>query len=502
MKLSILVPVYNEEEFLGELLERVLAAPLPAGLEREVIVVDDGSDDGSAEIAALYAERHAGVVRVKRHGRNLGKGAAVRTAVEEARGELAVIQDADLEYDPREYGRLLGPLLEGKADVVYGTRFAVGTERRVLYFWHALANHLLTTAVNLLSDLNLTDVWTCYKAFRTPLLKSIPLRSDGFGFEPEVTIKLAQRQVRIYETPVSYHGRTYEEGKKIGKSDALLALLTVMRFAVQRDIYKESGPEILDTLSSALRFNAWMAERIRPYVGRRVLEIGAGIGNLSRCLAPRRELYIASDIDEEHLARLRTRLAHRPNFRAVTCDLSRGEDFDGLEGQVDTVVCLNVLEHVEDDRAGLANINRALMPGGRAIILVPEGMSVYGELDRVLGHCRRYTAAELRSKIEAAGFVVEEMFEFNRVTRPGWWWNGRVLKRRRFSRLQLGVFDRLVWLWKRVDGVIPWKGTSVVAVGRKKGGWMDYAGMVDSGEQRSDAAVDDTVYGGTERRSE
>ena len=362
--LTIIVPAYNEEEFLGELLERVLAAPLPAGVEREVIVVDDGSDDGTGEVAERFAERHPGAVRARRHERNLGKGAAIRTGLEEARGEYTVIQDADLEYDPREYVRLLSPLMDGKADVVYGTRFAVGMERRVLYFWHALANQLLTTAVNLVSDLNLTDVWTCYKAFRTSLMKSIPIRSDGFGFEPEVTIKLAQRQVRIYETPISYHGRTYEEGKKIGKSDAALALLTVLRFAVQRDIYKESGPEILDTLSSARRFNGWMAETVRPYVGRRVLEIGAGIGNLSHCLAPRRELYLASDIDEEHLARLRTRLAHRPNFRAVECDLSRKEDFNGLEGAVDTVVCLNVLEHVEDDAAGLDNIYRALDAGG------------------------------------------------------------------------------------------------------------------------------------------
>jgi 2-polyprenyl-3-methyl-5-hydroxy-6-metoxy-1,4-benzoquinol methylase len=466
--LTIIVPAYNEEEFLGELLERVLAAPLPEGLAREVIVVDDGSDDGSGEIAERYAERYPGVVRVRRQARNLGKGAAIRTGLAEARGEYTLIQDADLEYDPREYGRLLGPLLEGKADAVYGTRFAVGMERRVLYFWHALANQVLTTAVNLVSDLNLTDVWTCYKAFRTSLVKSIPLRSDGFGFEPEVTIKLAQRQVRIYETPISYHGRTYEEGKKIGKGDAALALLTVMRFAVQRDIYKESGPEILDTLSSARRFNGWMAETVRPYVGQRVLEIGAGIGNLSHCLAPRREMYLASDIDDEHLARLRTRLAHRPNFRAVGCDLSRRADFDALAGTLDTVVCLNVLEHVEDDAAGLENIHRALAPGGRAIVLVPEGMSVYGELDRVLGHFRRYAKEELKGKMETAGFEVERVIEFNRVTRPGWWWNGRVLKRRRFSRIQLGVFDRMVWLWKRVDGWLPWKGTSLIAVGWKR----------------------------------
>ncbi len=461
---SILVPVFNEEEFLGELLDRVLAAPLPAGVEREVIVVDDGSDDGSAEVAERYADR----VRLLRHGHNLGKGAAVRTALKEAHGEFALVQDADLEYDPREYGRLLGPLLDGRADAVYGTRFAVGMERRVLYFWHALANNLLTTAVNLVSDLNLTDVWSCYKAFRTSLVKSIPLRSNGYGFEPEVTIKLAQRQARIYETPISYHGRTYAEGKKIRALDGLLAVGTLIRFAIVRDTYAAGDAGILDAFDSVPHFNAWMADTVRPWMGGRVLEMGAGIGNLSRHLARRRELYLASDINEEHMARLRERMTHRPNFRAVRCDLTRAADFEPLmQERLDTVVCLNVLEHVEDDAAGLANMYRVLEPGGRAIVLVPEGMSIYGEFDRVLGHARRYSADELREKARAAGFEVEALFGFNRVSRPGWWLNGRILKRRAVGRMQLAVVDHLTWLWRRTDRLLPWRGTSLILVARK-----------------------------------
>ncbi|HXZ88944.1 MAG TPA: glycosyltransferase, partial [Candidatus Binataceae bacterium] len=304
---SILVPLYNEEEFIGALLERVAAAPLPEGCEREVIVVDDGSTDGSGEAAAAAIARHAPWMHLMRHRANRGKGAAIRTALAEARGEFTIIQDADLEYDPREYVRLLKPLLEGNADVVYGSRFQSAGERRVLYFWHALANRLLVTLVNLVADLNLTDVWTCYKAFRTELLRGIPIRSNRFGFEPEITIKLAQRQVAIYETPISYYGRTYEEGKKIGKWDAIAALGTVLRCALTRDIYTSTGPEILDTLSGAPHFNKWMADTVAPYLGQRVLEIGAGIGNLTRHLARRRERYVATDIDREALARLRSR---------------------------------------------------------------------------------------------------------------------------------------------------------------------------------------------------
>ncbi len=465
--LSIIVPVYNEEEFLGAVLDRVLAAPLPDGLEREVVIVDDGSDDGSWEIATHYASSHPRLIRAVRHPRNLGKGAAIRSALERVRGDFTLIQDADLEYSPRDWPALLQPLLEGQADAVFGTRFAVGIQRRVLYFWHSLANVFLTTFVNLVSDLNLTDVWTCYKVFRTSLLKSIPLRSDGFGFEPEITIKLAQRQVNIYETPISYHGRTYDEGKKIGKLDAVFGALTVLRFAFTRDIYIESGPEILDTLSSAHRFNLWMADTIRPYVGKRVLEIGAGMGNLSRCLAPRRQLYVASDIDGEHLARLRIRLSHRPNFRALECNLSQASDFESVRGLVDTIVCLNVLEHVEDDAGGLRNMFETLEPGGRAIVLVPEGMSVYGELDRVLGHFRRYSEEELMSEARAAGFEVEHFLKFNRITRPGGYVNGSSLKGGSFSRVQLAVFDALVPLWRRIDKLIPWRPVSIIIVARK-----------------------------------
>ncbi|HAX41697.1 MAG TPA: glycosyltransferase [Bryobacteraceae bacterium] len=463
--ISIIVPVWNEEEFLPELLRRVRAAPLPG--EREILVVDDGSTDGSAEIAEAEAAAHPGLIRVFRHGKNRGKGAAVRTALGKARGEFTVIQDADLEYDPREYERLLGPLLEGRAEAVFGTRFAVGVERRVLYFWHSLANRVLTTLVNVVADLNLTDVWTCYKAARTELLRSIPITSPRFGFEPEITIKLAQRQVPIYETPVSYHGRTYEEGKKIGKWDAVAAVFTILRCAVTRNIYREAGPEILDILSRAPRFNRWMAETVTPFLGRRVMEIGSGIGNLSRHLAPRRERYLATDIDAEHLARLRARFSHRPHMEVRHCNLAEPGDFDGLEGSVDAVVCLNVLEHVEDDRTGLANIYRALAPGGRAVVLVPEGMSVYGTLDEALGHCRRYSEEELRGKMTEAGLEVERVLYFNRPTRPGWFVNGRILKRRTFSRFQIWVFDRLVWFWRRIDGWLPWRPTSLIAVGRK-----------------------------------
>jgi len=466
--LSILIPVYNEEEFIGAVLERVLAAPLPLDghqSDRELIVVDDGSTDGTAETIEEFLRDHPSApIRLVRHERNHGKGAAVRTALEYATGEFAIIQDGDLEYNPCEYGKLLRPLMAGDADVVYGSRFVVAGERRVLYFWHALANHFLAGLCNIVADLNLTDVWTCYKVFRTALIRSIPIRSDRFGIEPEITVKLAKRQARIYEVPISYHGRTYEEGKKIGTSDAFAAVWVLFRTWLSSDIYKHEGPDILDALSGAIRFNRWMADVIAPYLGTRVLELGAGMGNLSRLLSPRRRRYVATDIDGEHLARLRFRLQHRPNLETAICDLTRPEHFQPFHSQMDTVVCLNVLEHVEDDLQGLRNIRSALGEGGRAIVLVPQGQNVYGTLDEALGHYRRYSKGELESKFRECGFRLENILEFNRATYLGWFICGRILHARSFSRLGLTAFDRMVPLWRRIDGKLPWPPTSLIAL--------------------------------------
>jgi glycosyltransferase involved in cell wall biosynthesis len=464
--LSILVPAYNEEEFLAASILRALEAPLPEGLESEVVAVNDGSTDSTAQILNELAEQFPGRVRVFHHTHNSGKGAAIRTALAEARGEFGIIQDGDLEYDPAEYPKVLGPLLSNKADVVYGSRFLISGERRVIYYWHSLANHILTTACNMAADLNLTDMETCYKAFRISLARSIPIRSNRFGIEPELTIKFAKRQASIYEVPISYYGRTYDEGKKIGARDAVSALWVILRYFFSRDIYTDRGAHILDSLAGTKRFNRWMADTVRPWLGTRVLELGSGIGNMTQHLAGGRKVYVASDIEEEHLARLRVRFRGRPNLRIRYCDLCSAADFQDLRGQFDTVVCLNVVEHVQDDLTALRNIFSALQPGGVAIILVPQDQAAYGTLDEVLGHYRRYSEAQLRARMEEAGFQIERMLHFNRVTRPGWRVNGQLLKRRSFSRFQLRVFDMLVPLWRVIDGWFPWPAVSVIAIGR------------------------------------
>ena len=222
--LSVVVPCYNEQATIKLLLDRVLASPFVA----EVIVVDDGSTDDSVALARATADAR---VRVLSQFVNQGKGAAVRRGFGEATAEIVVVQDADLEYDPNEYGLLVTPILDGRADVVYGSRFAGGGERRVLYFWHAVGNNLLTTVSNMFTNLNLTDMETCYKAFRREVLDSFVLQEDRFGVEPEITAKVARGGWRVYEVGISYDGRTYAEGKKIGWRDGIRAVYCIVAYS-------------------------------------------------------------------------------------------------------------------------------------------------------------------------------------------------------------------------------------------------------------------------------
>ena len=245
------------------------------------------------------------------------------------------------------------------------------------------------------------------------------------------------------------------------------AFWLIARFGLTRDIYLDSGAQILDTLAHTPKFNDWMADTVRGAAGSRVLELGAGIGNLTQKLLPRRKLYFATDIDDEHMARLRIRFQNKPNLNVCRCDLTNPEDFAPLAGRFDTVICLNVVEHVEHDQVALANIASALSEGGRAVVLVPQGQAVYGTLDEVLGHYRRYSPVELQRKMEEAGLQVERIIQFNRVTLPAWFVNGRVFKKRTFGRFQLWAFDHLVWLWRRIDRWLPWPSVSLIAVGVK-----------------------------------
>jgi SAM-dependent methyltransferase len=303
---------------------------------------------------------------------------------------------------------------------------------------------------------------------RSRLLKSIPLESSTFDVEPELAIKLAKRGARIFEVPINYSGRTYGEGKKITWKDGVRALWAILRYSLSDRIFTEdeSGGEILERLNRAPRFTSWMADVLRPFVGQRVLEIGAGTGNMSMHLMPR-STYWATDVNPHYLDYLLTLRATRPYMRVARTNAMERETYP--RGQsFDTVVCLNVVEHVEDDLQALGNIRDVLEESGRAIVLVPYGPGLYGTLDEVLGHFRRYTEEQLVAVAEKAGFRVERVLKFNRPGVPAWWLNGRILHRKTFGLAQIRVLNLLTPLFRLVDGWLPLPPLSIIAILRKE----------------------------------
>ena len=461
VSLGIIVPVYNEQYLVETSLKRLAVLDESPWLSRvRVIVVNDCSTDHTAEVLQQFRDKLWSSERVQfewvflDHVNNEGKGSAIQTGLLHANTDLVVIHDADLEYHPEDLIKMIEVFVAEDADAVFGSRFLASEYRRVLFFRHSLGNKLLTLLTNFVTDLNLTDMETCYKMVKGELLRSIPLESRGFGFEPEITIKLSKREARIFEIPIRYSGRTYAEGKKITWKDGFRALGALLKFGISDRIYvaDEHGSEILARLNRAPRFTKWMADTIRPYVGERVLEIGAGIGNLTTNLVPRTEYY-ASDINEHYLDRLNNLKLTRPYLEVGYTDASAGETYPKAE--FDTVICLNVVEHLEDDVKALRNICGSLEKEGRAIILVPSGPGLYGTLDKVLGHYRRYTRDQLVEACARAGFRVEKVLKFNRIGSPGWWWNGKVLKKTTFGFWQIKLLNTLIPFVRPIDRFLP-----------------------------------------------
>ncbi|HUP49890.1 MAG TPA: glycosyltransferase [Thermoanaerobaculia bacterium] len=477
--LSVIVPCYNERATVAELLRRVKEVPI----EKEIIVVDDKSTDGSLDVVAALARQWPEIRHILQP-RNEGKGAALRRGIEEARGEIVLIQDADLEYDPAEYAKLIQPILDGHADVVYGSRFE-GYPRRVMLYWHRLGNTFLTFLSNMTTNLDLTDMETCYKAFRREVIQSIKLNSNRFGFEPEVTAKVAKRGYRIFEVPISYYGRDYWEGKKINWRDGLSAIWTILRYGLFNDDTGE--PPTYTTVrrrGRLKRYNRWIWDRISPFVGQRVLEVGAGSGTMTRFLYGR-ELIVATERETPYLDRLRNAFRRRPGIIVERLDLEAPDAADLARYSFDTVTCINVLEHTADDETALRRAHDLLVPGGRVIVYVPAGRRLFGSLDRGIGHQRRYEKEELTAKLQQAGFEVEHVSFQNRIARLAWWFNAKLTGRRALPSAQSRLFDMMVPLFRALEGSNPSTGLSLIAVGRR----LSTAAAQSVAEAREGAAI-------------
>ena len=474
--LAIVIPCFNEAATVKSVVDHVLASPFTA----EVIVVDDGSTDGSVEILRGSDDPR---LRVVETGINLGKGAALRRGFREVTAPFVVVQDADLEYDPQDYAELLQPLIDGHADVVFGTRFSP-RPHRVMYFWNAVANRLLTMTSNMVTNLNLTDVATGFKVFRREVIQSIDLDQDRFGFEFEVTAKAAHAQWRIYEVGISYDGRTYAEGKKVRPVDGLRALVCILRYSgpglrfarprlVSQTFSETTGFEdaddelraSLDNLDDARNYAAWIVEMMSPYLHGDIIEIGAGHGTMSERLSELGRL-TASELSSRAADVLRQRFADREDVTVVEGAV---DEVMGTE-RYDAAVMINVLEHIPDDVEALRDVYAGLRPGGCVALFVPAHEALYSPFDHVIGHHRRYRRSTLAEALTMAGFEITELRYVNVPGLFAWFLVARVLSQKPTQSALATGFDRFaVPVLRRLEAryTMP-TGVSLLAIGTRR----------------------------------
>ena len=478
--ISVVIPTFNERKTIREIVRRVKSSPR----EKEIIIVDDCSTDGTRHIIReLEADPEVRIVLLPK---NSGKGHALRAGFKIASKDVVLIQDADLEYDPDDYETLLRPIELGRADVVYGSRFLHG-ERRVLYFKHTIGNRLLTLFSNLCTDLNLTDMETGYKVFKREIIQNIDLVSNRFGFEPEITAKIAALNCSVYEVPVRYYGRSYAQGKKITWKDGLAALFHITRFAFSSDGFirdraaidsvlvappldPDVGVDTLEAFEGAKRYNSWICDRISSAIGPRVLEVGSGIGNIVAEVLAREDVraVVATDLSESSLATLRDRLGDDGRLGTKVWNAENPPPADLLADKFDTIICSNVLEHIENHDQAVEHMRQLLKPDGKLVILVPCNPLIYSGMDEDLGHFRRYTRKELSRVLSENGMNVQEMISHNFVGAVGWWWAGRVRKRRVIRVKDTVTFDKLVPFLRPIDHILtkPFGGVSLIAIAR------------------------------------
>ena len=465
---SVLTVVQNAAHSLEPFLKNVLSLSDQSFQIIELIVVDNASADHTSQLLATLSAQDLRV-RCIRTSQVEETGTALQKAIVQGSGDITVVFPATFEYSPDDLPALLKPVIAEGADAVLGSRFLPGSYRAVTNFQQTRYQQALTVLSNWLTDMTFSDVQSPIKAINTQLLKSIPIESTDEWVHLELTFKLIKRRARVFEVPVRYLPHIHKLPQLPDWWDWVSGVRAALRFKSTQRIFAADayGSHILMNLEGAPRFNRWMGDVLRPHLGRRVLEIGSGTGTLTDQFVPR-DMYLASDINPNYIHFLRGFAAGRPFMQVREINASEPACFQGLEEMFDTAVMVNVLEHVPDDLIALQNLWNSLQKGGKAVILVPQHPAIYGTLDEVLEHRERYTVEGLRQVMSKAGFEVEQIFDFNRVSVPGWWLNGKVLRKTSFSSFQLLILQILMPVFRRIDRFFPWGGLSIIGVGVKK----------------------------------
>ena len=436
--LSVIIPCYNEGSTIEDVIEAVKKQPF----FKQIIVVDDGSTDATPNILKNIKGDEKNEILILRHKENLGKGAAIKTGLKHVKGDIIIIQDADLEYDPSEYPKLLQPIIEDKADVVFGSRFL--ESRRTIYFTNYIANLTFSFLINFLYGTTLTDIATGYKVFRREVFEEIgELQANDFSFEIEFTSKVIQKGFRIYEVPIKYQGRTYEAGKKIGWKHGFEYLYWMFREYLKRE--KKTNFTFL--LGNSVNIaKVFFNFGIKDFLGNKVLELNSGEGKISRFLLGR-EFLILSDPSEKNLRILKSKFYQTRRLIITKFDIivddskilfdalkenTNSEYFSDSEYFLDTCIAVDTLPKVDDDKKALEKINKILPRGGRAILYIPQDKSLFGKLDLSLGYKRRYDDVEVEEKIKNVGFEIKNQICFGKPLKPLW----------RISNIYLKVGDR------------------------------------------------------------
>ncbi len=457
-KATILIPVEDRGTAAG--VHKLLRDALALEQVGEVVVAGRLSESDRAGLASLGA-RSLAVFG--------GRGTAIKAALRESRGEHVIFQDPDPAYRAADYPRLLEPLLSRRADAVYGVRHGQlggNAPRPVGAFYGNLADNFLSLLTGVVTDLSLADAETGLKAFRAEILKGMPLSSPGGGIDAEIAVKLAAQLFRIHQEPISYDSRQASEPMR----RRVQRTITLMRYAIalnDADNTHEGYNTLLRMEEGAPRYNAWLGRKLSAHLGQRVLEVGAGIGTITKQIASGRQLVVALEMDRFYYDRLKNLFAHMPQ---VVPHLAGIEDADWrglLDHKFDSVLLSNVLEHIADDREAVQRFKSVLPPGGRLVVLVPANQMLFGSLDEAVGHFRRYSRQGLRELLEGCGFTVERLESMNVLGIPGWFVNGRLLRRRAMPPLQLRAYDLVAPLIAAVeDRARPSVGMSLLAVAR------------------------------------